>query len=152
MSYLGFLFKISKTCLLGRDLHTFIKNVLFPYPTNVSLGPSVLTDTRSSLQSMWDFTIHSPSGPNVFVDTPSGVHPFGAQCLHWHTASDTICKSLSPRKLWDPTPVVEGNKTFFFIKVWKLISSRRIIKTFPKKSKHVSASDSCYIIKPNLKF
>ena len=37
--------------------------------------PSVLADTRSSLQSMWDLTIHPPSGPSVLAGTSPDVHP-----------------------------------------------------------------------------
>ena len=62
--------KVFKTCLLGRDFHTLIKNASFSSPTNVGLN--VLASTRSSLQSMWDLTIHPPSWPSILVDTPPG--------------------------------------------------------------------------------
>ena len=39
------------------------------------LGPSVLTGTRSLLQSMWDPPIHPPSRPNILTGTPPRVHP-----------------------------------------------------------------------------
>ena len=52
----GFPLKVFKTCLLGRDFHTFINNVSFPSPTDVrSHNPppsrsNVLACTHSPLQ------------------------------------------------------------------------------------------------------
>ena len=56
-------------------------------------GPSVLTDTRSLLQSMWDPSIHP------LVGTPARVHPLqgSASLLAHHTVSGfgTICNGPS---------------------------------------------------------
>ena len=56
-------FTVFKMCLLRRGFHTLIKNVSFPsltvgFHNLLSLGPSILADTCSPLQSMWDLTIH----------------------------------------------------------------------------------------------
>ena len=65
----GLPYKDFETCLLGRGFHTLIKNTLFPVSTDIGshnpppLGPNVLADTHSPLQSMWDPPIHHPSGP-----------------------------------------------------------------------------------------
>ena len=65
--------------LVGRGFYTLIRNASFSSPTDVgshnppSSGPSVLAGTRSSLQSIWDLTIHPPSGPSVFADTHSSL-------------------------------------------------------------------------------
>ena len=63
------------------------------------LGASVLAGTRSSLQSMWDLTIHPPSEPSVFVGTLPSVHPLGAQRPRWHTAR---CLVLIPHNSSPP--------------------------------------------------
>ena len=60
----GLSLKVFKTRLLGRSFHTLIKNVSFSSPNNVrSHNPppfrtSVLADTCSPLQSMWDLTLN----------------------------------------------------------------------------------------------
>ena len=41
--------------------------------TPLPSGTSILAGTRSSLQLMWNLTIHPPSGPNVLADTRSSL-------------------------------------------------------------------------------
>ena len=102
----GLPLKVSKTHLLGRGLHTLIKNASFSSPTDVGSHnpppsePKVLASTRSLLQSMWDPSIHPPSGPSVLTSTPPRVHPLlGLASLLTHRLMsdyDTICNSPSP--------------------------------------------------------
>ena len=59
-------------------------------------GPSVLADTLSFLQSMWDRRqIHPPSGPNVLTDTLPRATPLrrtARKLAHRPVSSyDTIC-------------------------------------------------------------
>ena len=76
-----------------------MKNVLSPSRTDVGSHnpplskPNILSRIRSSLQSMWDLTIHSLSGPNVLVGTPPGVHPLVHRPV---SDSDIICNDPSP--------------------------------------------------------
>ena len=86
--------------MLGRGFHTFIKNVSFSSPTDMGShnpplprsGPSILADTRSSLQSMWNLTIHPPRGLSILsflspIDVESHNPPpsFGTQRPRWHS-------------------------------------------------------------------
>ena len=57
---------IFKTYLLERGFHIIIKKCFVLIPnrceisqSNPSLGPSILADTRSPFQSMWDLTLTS---------------------------------------------------------------------------------------------
>ena len=85
-------------------LHTLIKMFRFPLQPIQDLmiypfGPSVLANTRSPLQSMWDPPIHPLWGPNVLVVTlvwcPS---PLGLSLLaDTLFGFDTICNNPSLR-------------------------------------------------------
>ena len=65
----------------------------------------------SPLQSLWDLTIQSPSRLSILVGT-----------------------LYSLQLMWDLTSIEEGNETFF-IKGWKLLPSRRVLKTLRENSK-----------------
>ena len=92
-------------CLLGRGFHTLIKNALFSSPTDVGSHdpppsePNVLTDTHSSLQSMWDPPIHPLQGPaslraHQLVSTPLRGSP--SSLTHRPmSGSDTIYNNSS---------------------------------------------------------
>ena len=92
-----------KTRLLGEGFHTFINGGLFSSSTNVGhhnpppSGPSVLADTLSFLQSMWDRPKSIPFGASILIGIPPRVY------LLWGTTRrpthrsvssfDTICNS-----------------------------------------------------------
>ena len=65
-----------------------------------SSGLNVFVDTRSSLQSMWDLTIHPPLGSNSSRwQTAWCLSPSGSTSLLVHSpvsGFDTICNSSSP--------------------------------------------------------
>ena len=87
--------------------HTLIKNDLFFSLIDVRFhksspsGPSVLTDTRSLLQSMWDPPIHSSSRPSVLAGPPPCSTPLqGSTSSLGHrpvSDSDTNYNGPSPR-------------------------------------------------------
>ena len=95
--------KVFKTHLLGRGFHTLTKNVSFSSQPMWDLTihspsePSVLTDTHSLLQSMWDPPIHPLQGLASCWQPPR-VHPlWGSASSMAHrlvSNSNTICNTI----------------------------------------------------------
>ena len=106
MFFLDFSLKIFNICLLGRDFHTFIKNVSFFSSTDVRShnpppsGPSVLVGIRSSLQLTWDLIIGWGEERNILYKCmktlkgkPKENNILFSSCLHVGLVHETAEKA-----------------------------------------------------------